>query len=587
MKLINKRNLIILIIAAAIVGGVIWKQKSQPTGQIVTAKVQRGQLIQSVEPSGSIKSKSEINLNFDMVGRIASMAVKVGDEVKAGQLLARLDTKNLDSAVNQAAADLAKTRGNLGAYEAGATPETIAQYEADVQKAEANLAKAQADLANLKISLKQTFDNAYINQINTLQGSITTLETAMTDMDTVLGVENSAANDTFDKAITTLDNSSFYYSQAKADFTNARLKLNEAKTASQTLTTSSTNTEIDAATTKIKTALDALAIALGSTWTVLDKLDVNAPNHNLTISQVTTKKTTIDTDRAAITVKKTSVLSGEQTVAAARLNYEGATGSAGSSQVAQYEANVKIYEAALSSAQASLAAKKAPPRQVDLESYRAAIRAAEAALATTEANRHKALIYAPVAGVITKKNNEAGESNSSATPVLVLMPVSDYEIEANVSEADITKIKIGQNVDVTLDAYDNNHIFKGRITSIDPAETLISDVVYYKVKAVVDPAETLKSGSQVTEADLQGVKAGMTANVTIFTNQRDHVLMIPERAIEEKNSRKYVRVLIDPKNQKMEEKEITTGLRGNEGLIEVVSGLSEGEEVVTFTKNGK
>lgn len=576
MKLINKRNVIILVIAAVVIGGIIWKQKSRPAGQIVTAKVQRGQLIQTVEPSGSVKSKSEINLNFDMVGRIAVINVKVGDEVKTGQLLARLDTKNLDSAVNQAAADLAKARGNLAAYEAGATVETIAQYEADVQKAEANLAKAQADLANLKISLKQTFDNAYINQINTLQGSITTLETAMTDMDTVLGIENAAANDTFDKAITTLDDSSFYYSQAKTDFTNARLKLNEAKTASQILTTSSANPDVDAATAKIKTALDVVATALGSTWKVLDKLDVNAPSHNLTISQVTTKKTTLDTDRAAITAKKTSVLTGEQAIAAARLNYEGGTNSAGSSQVAQYEANVKIYEAALASAQASLAAKKAPPRQVDLESYRAAVQSAGAALATTEANRHKALIYAPVAGIITKKNHEVGESNSAATPVLVLMPISDYEIEANVSEADIIKIKIGQNVDVTLDAYDNNHIFKGRITSIDPAETLISDVVYYQVKVVLDP----------TEADLKGIKAGMTANVTIFTNQRDQVLMIPERAIEEKNGKKYVRVLIDSKSQKMAEKEITTGLRGNEGMIEVVSGLNEGEEVVTFAKNG-
>lgn len=574
MKILSKRNLIILIIAAVTIGGIIWKQKSQPAGQIVTAKVQRGQLIQTVEPSGSVKSKSEINLNFDMVGRIASIAVKVGDEVKAGQLLARLDMKNLDSAVNQAAADLAKARGNLGAYEAGATTETIAQYEADVQKAEANLTKSQADLANLKISLKQTFDNSYINQINTLQGSIASLETALADMDTVLGIENAAANDTFDKAITALDNSSFYYAQTKTDFNQARLKLDEAKTASQILTSSSTNTEVDAATAKVKTALDAMATTLNSTWIVLDKLDVNAPGNNLTISQVTAKKTAIDTDRAAITTKKTSVLSGEQTVATARLNYEGATGSAGSSQIAQYEASVKIYEASLASAQAALAAKKAPPRQVDLESYRAAVQAAGAALATTEANRHKALIYAPVAGVITQKNNEVGESNSSATPVLVMMPISDYEIEVNVSEADITKVKLEQTAAITLDAYGDDRVFKGRVLTIDPAETLISDVVYYKVKVVLDPAE----------ANLQDIKAGMTANVTIFTNQRNNVLMIPERAVEEKNSRKYVRVLIDSKNQKMKEKEITTGLRGNEGLIEIVSGLIEGEEVVTFAK---
>lgn len=588
MKIWKNKKIMIaagVVIVVAVLG--YWRYGAQPTEQIITAMVKRGDLVQSVEPSGSVKSRSEMNLNFDTTGKIALINVKVGQTVKAGELLARLYTGSLDAAVSQAAADLAKARGSLAAYEAGSTLETIAQYEAEVQKAEANLAKARADLANLKASLKQTLDNAQANQVNTLQGTITTLETAMTDMDTVLGLENTMANDTFDNAITSLDQSSSYFSVAKSDFTNARAKINSAKAASNSLVTLSSSEEIASATAKIKEALEAAATALNSTWTVLDKLDFNSPSHNITISTVTSKKTTIDTDRAAVTTKRTSVMSGEQAIATAKLNYSGEAGSAGASQVAQYEATVQINEAALASAQATLAGKKAPPRPVDLESYRAAVSSGQAALSSVVANRNKAIIYAPVDGIITQKNNEVGENNSAATAVLVLLPHSDFEIEVNVSESDITKVKVGQGVDITLDAYGEEHIFKGKVISVDPAETLISDVVYYRVKAVIDPAETLAAGGLVVEEDIKDIKSGMTANVTIFTDKKENVLMIPERAVEEKNDVKVVRVLTDAKRQKWQEREVTTGLAGNDGMIEIKTGLNEGEQVITYLKSLK
>lgn len=584
-----KNKKILIFVAVVIVASVIGylRYGNRPTEQIITATVKRGDLVQSVEPSGSVKSKSEMNLNFDTTGKIALINVNVGQAVKAGDLLSRLDTGGLDAAVSQAAADLAKARGSLSAYEAGATLETIAQYEAEVQKAEANLAKARADLANLKASLKQALDNSQANQVNALQGAVTTLETAMTDMDTVLGVENTMANDTFDNAITALDHSSGYFSLAKTDFTNARSKINSAKTASNALSTLSGGDTILSASVKTREALEAVAAALNSTWTVLDKLDFNAPSHNLTISNITGKKITIDADRAAVTTKRTAVMSGEQAIATAKLNYVGETGSAGASQVAQYEATVQIYEAALASAKATLAGKKAPPRAVDLESYRAAVSSGQAAWNSVVSNRDKAFIYAPVDGIITQKNNEVGENNNATKAVLVMLPHSDFEIEVNVSESDIIKVKVGQSVDVTLDAYGDDHIFKGKVASINPAETLISDVVYYQVKVVLDPLETLAAGGLVVEDDVQKIKSGMTANVTIFTDKKENVLMIPERAIAENGGIRTVRVLTDIKRHKWQEREVTAGLRGNDGLIEIKTGLNEGEDVITYLKSLK
>ncbi|HBV57891.1 MAG TPA: hypothetical protein DEB73_01320 [Candidatus Magasanikbacteria bacterium] len=598
MKILSKRNIVIFAILIVIFIFGAWKLSRPTPTQITTAKVERGKLVQSIEPSGTIKTKSEINLNFDATGRIAAINVKVGDIVKSGQMLAKLDTKNLDSNVMQAAADLEKAKGNLAAYEAGSTLETIAQYEADVQKAEANLLKAQVDLANLKAGLAQTYKNAYENQITVLQGALAPMETAMTDMDSVLGIENTSSNDTFDKAITTLDNSSFYYSQAKVDFQTARTKINDSKTSTNNLIAQSSYSDIENASTKTKIALDATATSLNSSWTVLDKLDTLNSSHNLSAATVTAKKTTLDTDKAAITTKKTATLAGEQSITSAKLNYGQESGASGSSQVAQYEASVKIYEAALAGAQATLAIKKAPPREVDLQSYKATISAAEAAVASANANRGKAIIYAPVDGVITKKNNEVGETTSAATPVLIMIDNTDFqnEVEVNISEADISKIRNiiasnngkPQSAKVVLDALGTEQSFYAEIVEIDPAQTVISDVVYYRAKLKI-MGKYKNDGSVdmiLTKENLQAVKPGMTASVTIYTDERDNVLMIPERAVIVKDGKKIARVLIDKKTNKIEEKEVVTGLRGNEGMIEIISGLNEGEEVVTFIKNG-
>lgn len=586
MRFFKKRNIIIAIILLIIITAVIFSQTSSKPKEISTASVTKGDLLQTIEPTGSIKSQTEIKLNFDTIGRISKIYVKVGDHVKAGQLLANLDSRNLDSAVEQARADLSKARGNLDAYLAGSTPEVIAQYEADVQKAEANLEKAKVDLDNLKASLEQNYKNAYANQLTNLQGSLTPLETSMTDMDTILGLENTYANDSLDKAITNLDNSSFHYANASKSFRTARNLISDFKTSVVNLDKNSDFILIDASSAKAKSALDAVGTALNDTWTVLDRIDVSNPNNEVTITTINSKKTIIDTDRAAITIKKGVVLSGEQAIGTAKLNYGLGSGSVAASQVAQYEANIKIYEAALISAQAALEAKKAPPRAVDRASYDAAVKAAEANLLNAEANRSKAFIYAPVDGIVTQKNNEVGETSSSGGAVLVMLADTNYEIEVNVSESDIAKVKLGQIADVTLDAFGENYIFKGKVTNIDPAETLISDVVYYKVKISLDKELSLSAGRGITQDYLDGIKAGMTANVTVLTNRKDDVLIIPERAIVEKDGKQVVRVLIDKKTQKIEEKEVSTGLRGNEGMIEIVSGLEPGQEVITFIKNG-
>jgi multidrug efflux pump subunit AcrA (membrane-fusion protein) len=139
-----------------------------------------------------------------------------------------------------------------------------------------------------------------------------------------------------------------------------------------------------------------------------------------------------------------------------------------------------------------------------------------------------------------------------------------------VPEADIAKIKIGDSAKVTLDAYGSDTYFPARVTKIDPAETMVEGVATYK--AIL----------QFAEND-QRIRSGMTANMDIETAKKEGVLVVPQRAVIRKIDGSY-RVQIFKDEQTSEERTVAVGLRGSDGNIEVVSGLSEGEKIFSIPK---
>jgi HlyD family secretion protein len=146
-----------------------------------------------------------------------------------------------------------------------------------------------------------------------------------------------------------------------------------------------------------------------------------------------------------------------------------------------------------------------------------------------------------------------------------------FEIEANIPEADIAKIKISNPAKITLDAYGSNVFFEAKVVKIDPAETIIEGVATYKT--------TLQfSGND------ERVKSGMTANIDILTAKAENVIAIPQRAVAQKeNGDKIVKILKD--DGVVEERKVTTGLKGSDGNIEITEGIQEGEKIITSQKS--
>lgn len=154
--------------------------------------------------------------------------------------------------------------------------------------------------------------------------------------------------------------------------------------------------------------------------------------------------------------------------------------------------------------------------------------------------------------------------------VVMLQDTNDLHVEANISEANIADLKLGQNVDLTFDALGPDRHFNGTLQTINPASTVVSGVVNYKVTASMD---------KIDEA-----KPGMTANMVVMAASKNGVLAVPERAVINQDGKKFVNVIDDGKKKTYHQTEVNTGLEADGGMVEVVSGLNEGQEIVTLIK---
>jgi HlyD family secretion protein len=179
-----------------------------------------------------------------------------------------------------------------------------------------------------------------------------------------------------------------------------------------------------------------------------------------------------------------------------------------------------------------------------------------------QTNIDKTILKAPVSGTITAVEKKKGETAQMNAAIISMINSGQYQIEANISETDIAKIKLHDTCEMTLDALGPKEKFTGQIVKIDPAETIVSGVIYYKITSIFDSEDGR-------------IKSGMTVNMDIVTEIQSNVIMLPYYVIKQRNGDKYVLVM---ENGKAAEKIIMTGLEG-ETMVEIISGLKEGEEV--------
>jgi len=177
------------------------------------------------------------------------------------------------------------------------------------------------------------------------------------------------------------------------------------------------------------------------------------------------------------------------------------------------------YESAMAQVEAAKAQVEVARAQV--ESSKAQVEQSKAALKVSETNLRYTTIRSPVNGVVISRNVDVGQTVAASLQAPTLFTIAkdltQMQVNTNVSEADIGRISVGQEVTFSVDAYPER-TFRGRVSEIRNAPTMIQNVVTYDVVI------------QVSNKDLK-LKPGMTANVSVLVAHQVGVLKIPNAAL--------------------------------------------------------
>lgn len=229
---------------------------------------------------------------------------------------------------------------------------------------------------------------------------------------------------------------------------------------------------------------------------------------------------------------------------------------------------------------------------------------AQANLSQANENLLKTTIIAPRAGIISQLNVKKGErvvgtAQMAGTEMLTIADMSRIEVRVDVSETDISKVKIGDTCIIDADAY-RNRKFTGLVSKIGVSSTKSStttstdQVTNYTVHILILPSSYTDIAAHLTKGKFP-FKPGMSASVEIQTNRQDNILSIPVNAVTtrdwpdsiknkktnslENNDIRQVVFVLDDKTQTVSLRDVKTGIQDNQN-IQLTSGIKEGEQLV-------
>lgn len=518
LRFLKKKRIFIPLILLFGAGAVLLFLPGQENLPYEYVEAERGELVHQVSVTGKVRAAEHVDLAFERSGRVALVSAKVGDEVGAGRLLVSLANGDIAAQLDQARAALKTEEAKLDELKMGSRPEEIRVQEVKVESSQIALEDARQALVNAVNEAYTKADDAVRNKTDQffLGGSSSSPQLKQ-ELIVDFSIENAleqqrvvleAALSSWKASLPGLNTSSDLL-----DFTSeAKIKLNE-----------------------VRSFLELAGQALN-----------NAIVHS-GLAQAT-----LDSWKSDVSSARTNVSSAITSLSSAEGSWQDA-------------------KSALAVAQQELALSQAGSTPEQVRSQEAQVEKAQAQIAQYRAELAKTVITAPISGVITRQDAKVGEVVPANTTIVSLISPNRFEIEANVPEADIANLKVGDTANFILDAFGPDRTFSAEVSSVDPAETVVEGVSTYKVKL------------QFVQEEGGEVKSGMTADVEILTNRREGVVSVPGRAVFTKDGEKFVRVVID--SQELELRQVATGLRGSDGRVEIISGVSEGERVVVFLRD--
>jgi len=420
-----------------------------------------------------------------------------------------------------------------------------ANLSAALQQAQANVAVQQAQLDGLKAGTRPQDIAASQAALQGAQQTLANLYAGISDSVTsgyakANDATRTQLNTIFSNAETEQAQLTFATGNSQAALDAITLRISSATELNlwkQELNGISPSSSADTLVASLSSALAHLAITQKLLNTVSATLDSNI---NLSVTSLATDKANVTTGLTEVNATITALNTISQ--------------------------NIASQKATIAQAQAQLALKQAGSTPESVAAQQAQVAQAQAAVANALANLQNAQVVAPISGTITQQDAKIGQLATPGTPLISIIGNGGFEVDAGASETDVGKIAVGDKVTMTLDAFPNE-TFTGSVFYIAPAQTNTQGVITYQIKIAFDKADPR-------------LKSGLTANLTIQTRHKDAVLTLPQYAILQNDGGIFVKILL-PDNT-VTTTPVTLGIQDQTGNVEVLSGVTEGQQVINI-----
>lgn len=523
----------------------------------ITAQVQKGTLVASLSGSGQVSALNQIDVKSKASGDVVYVGVVDGQTVKAGTLIAELDTSDAEKTVRDAEANLESAQLALQKLVQPADELSLTQSQNTLLRAQQSKQNAEADL-------KTAYDNGFNSMTNAfldLPGVMTGLHDVLFTSSASLGGVNTQNID-FYKSTAGLytDKADDYRADAYNKYQIALTKYNKNFEDYKATSRTGDPATVEAIVAETYDTTKALADAVKSANNLIQFYEDQLTQHNLKyLPYADVQLTTLN----GFTGKTNSHLSDLLSVQTAIQNDKDTLTNA---------------DLTITENTQSLEKLKAGADPLDIASAQLSVKQRENALQDAREKLADYYVRAPFDGTIAKVSVKNTDTVSGGTALATLVTKKKIATIA-LNEVDVAKVKVGQKVTLTFDAVEGLTI-TGEVANIDTVGTVTQGVVTYDVDISFDTQD-------------ERVKPGMSVSAAIITEVRQDVLLVPNSAVKSRGTTNYVEVfdvpivsgnatkgVVSPTPPREQVVEIGAS---NDTSTEIISGLNGGEEIVTRT----
>ena len=577
----------LMILTAIITGSYFSYQKinTQEGGvSYKTQTVEKGMLILSISGTGQVSALNQVNIKPKVSGDIVAVSVVNGQQVKEGDLIAQIDSRDASRKVSEAQASLENTKLDLKELLSPVDNLTLIQAENSLADAKDSLTKLKITQTNnyqetqeAKQKAEDNLEKAYEDAYNDIADTFLDLPNIVIGIYTVLfsdeiadseitvshgwnksalinSVQGSDDRDDFedylDKAEDNYRTAEDAYDDNFDDYKDigrySGKDVIEA-TLEQTLET----TKKIADTVKSETnMLDWwVKYRTDKDWRIYSDVSSYQSDLSSYTSDTNSHLSSLLSAQRSIEDYKEDILEADRGLEEMDQNHP--------LELAQAERNVVEKQEKVNDLIAGAT-------ELEIKSKELSVQQQQNSLIEAQQDYADHFIRASFDGVVVEINVARGDNTSSATVIATLI-TNQKTATITLNEIDAAQVEIGQRVNLEFDAIENLSI-TGEVVEVDILGTVNSGVVSYDVKIALDVQD-------------ERIKPGMSISATIILESKQNVLLVPISAVKSQGTNSYVEILVNGQSQR---KTVTAG-SSNYTMIEIMEGLEEGEQIITQT----